>query len=143
MVSLSPIVVKIADFGTSKQIIAGTEFETEDVGSERYIAPEATGLFQSETSVYSNAVDMWSLGCLIHFMFTDSTPFPTFRRLNYYVQHGIFPETELRKSNAGSDAIAFVIRLMRLKPSDRLTAEEALMDPWLCIQEEGECDKGF
>lgn len=133
MVSLSPIVVKIADFGTSKQIIAGTELETEEVGSERYIAPEVTGLFQSETSVYSNAVDMWSLGCLIHFMFTDSTPFPTFRRLNHYVQHENFPETELRERNASSDAIAFVIRLMRLKPSDRLTAKEALMDPWLCI----------
>lgn len=133
MASFSPIIVKIADFGTSKQVMADAELQTEEVGSERYTAPEVTGLFSSETSAYSNAVDIWSLGCLIHFMLTDSTPFPTFRRLNYYIQHEQFPETELRENNASSDAITFVIRLMRLKPSDRLTAGQALVDPWLCI----------
>lgn len=94
------------------------------------MAPEVMGLFSSKTSVYSNAVDIWSLGCLIHFMLTDSTPFPTFR-LNYYIQHEQFPETELRENNASLDAITFVIRLMRLKSSDRLTAGQALVDPWL------------
>lgn len=129
--------VKIADFGTSKQVTCGTELDSEGVGTEHYRAPEVTGLFDAESSVHSNAVDMWSLGCLIYFMLTESTPFPTFRRLNQYVQHKVFPETELRDNDASVAVIAFVSGLMRLEPDDRLTPEQALVDPWLCIQEEG------
>lgn len=132
VVSLSPIKVKISDFGLSKRVVDGTELRTE-VGTENYTAPEIVGLLSGRSS-YSNAVDMWSLGCLVYYMLTKKMPFPTMRRLNHYITTGVFPETDLDDSNTSPAATEFIVKLMKRQPVDRLTPEQALEDPWLRIR---------
>lgn len=123
--------VKISDFGVSKQT-AGTSLRTM-VGTISYMAPEILDdYFSSYTSVYTNAVDIWSLGCLIHDIVTKETPFPDTRKLEDYVRGRIpFPRTKLIETRASSATIEFISKLLLPLPGKRLTAIQALNDPWL------------
>ena len=65
---MSPPRVKLGDFGISKRVRPQdtTTFHTQ-VSTRIYGAPEVLGSdSNSETSVYTNAVDIWSLGCVIY-----------------------------------------------------------------------------
>lgn len=123
--------VKIGDFGITKQIDGNTELRTA-VGTFAYAAPEALDYHSSETSVYTNAVDIWSLGCVVHVVITGKTPFPHVRKLMEYIEGQIsFPRTKLMENGASPHAIKFIASLMEAQPEDRLTAEQALKAPWI------------
>lgn len=126
--------VKIGDFGIAKHVGGTTELRT-FAGSPGYVAPEVWGYLDSDTSKYTNAVDIWSLGCLVYAMITKETPFPETLELLEYIHARIsFPETKL-KSKA-STATRFITSLMKPRPQDRLTAGMALEHPWLEVQQE-------
>lgn len=131
VVSVSPIVVKITDFGISKHFGENTELQTM-VGTSGYAAPEIWGHISSDTSVYTSAVDIWSLGCLIYAVIVGKPPFRDPRDLRDYVQSRIrFPRKELIGKGTSLTAIRFISDLMRIWPDDRLTAEQALDSKWL------------
>lgn len=129
--------VKIGDFGVSKQV-NGTDLRTM-VGTPNYTAPEVLGYISSETSSYTNAVDIWSLGCLIHAIITKETPFTDTRQLLHYVGgQSPFPEMRMLDNGTSSTAIKLIASLMAVQPEKRLTAEQALGHPWLSFDMEVE-----
>lgn len=67
--------MKIADFGISKRF-KDTTLRTR-VGSTAYMAPELIGMLPKELKdeTYTNAVDIWSLGCVVHQLLTAEIPF--------------------------------------------------------------------
>ena len=75
MVSESPAWVKIGDFGLAKLARNGTAFCTE-VFSAGYSAPEMGINIGSDSSEYTNAVDIWAAGCIAHRMLTQILPVP-------------------------------------------------------------------
>lgn len=130
MASWSPIVVKISDFGTSKQIVNGTALRTE-VGTWSYAAPEVTGLLNLETDDYTNSCDIWSLGCVIYAIMANEDIFPTLNHVNEYIRHEWIPTGKLAEY-ATSSAIVFIESLIALQPLERLTVQDALEVHWLC-----------
>ena len=65
---MSPVRAKLGDFEISKQIQPQdtTKFHTQ-VSTQIYGTLEVLGSDpNSETSVYTNSVDIWSLGCVIY-----------------------------------------------------------------------------
>lgn len=135
MVSLSPIIVKITDFGISKQAGDNTALRTV-AGTNGYMAPEILGFLSFGASAYTTAVDIWSLGCLVFTILTGKTPFPEVAELHDYIQsRASFPKAKLEKK-ASPMAILFINRLMMPHPESRLTAEQALQDVWLDIEKE-------
>jgi serine/threonine protein kinase len=60
--------VKLGDFGLTKKQTDGTVYRTQ-AGTEKYMGPElyfyVPGL-NKETSEYTNAVDIWALGCIVY-----------------------------------------------------------------------------
>lgn len=133
--SLSPIRVKITDFGVSKRAVDGTSFQTQ-VGTSSYMAPEVWGFLDCDTSIYTCSADIWSLGCLIHTMITGGPPFPKTKSLINYIQHRIsFPENELIEKEISLAAIRFIKNLVMPQPKDRLNADEALKDQWYIVGE--------
>lgn len=157
--SLQPIWVKIADFGVSKYT-KGTNLYTR-TGTRGYIAPELLGLLPCMTSsnVYSNAVDMWALGCIVHEVLTMEIPFMEARYLDSRfsgldhdgeLEDEAMPETDmsavkafcegltefptecLRRSGVSCTAIEFVKTLLVAEPGKRVTGKEALQSEWVC-----------
>lgn len=112
----------------------------------------------SNGTEFSFALDIWSLGCMIHELLTsqgifrtasndcDSTYFMTGLDtdidldepgldmqllLDYCRGSAIFPIHHLQNSQAPSDAINLVQQMLAADPKERITASSALQSPWL------------
>ena len=103
-----------------------------EIGTLDYLAPEVLGYVEEETSRYTNAVDLWSLGCICHRLLTMESPFPKMIALTRYCS-GIteLPIEALYKSSVTEEAITLVKDLMNAQPSERIDAEAALQSVWL------------
>ena len=122
--------VKIGDFGITKRVPHdGTSLKTE-TGTLGYVAPEVLGYHDQESSKYTNAVDLWSLGCICHRLLTMQAPFENPATMIRYCS-GVtkLPIETLRRDD--DDAVAFVKKLLMVSPSERYTAERALQSTWL------------
>ncbi|KAI9782137.1 MAG: hypothetical protein M1839_005484 [Geoglossum umbratile] len=103
--------VKIGDFGVSRR--------TGYVGADEPIL------------VYENAVDMWSLGCIIYRIATKKIPFPTPKAVFKFCRGVLpFPERPLL-AKISVDGAEFIKSLITPTPRDRLSAVSALEAPWL------------
>lgn len=81
--------------------------------------------------VYSIAVDMWSLGCIIYRLLTKKEPFTTNQLVKLYYENGVFPAAEQANDRISQAAIEFIAKLLRVEPEERLTAGLAFKEPWL------------
>ena len=123
------ISVKIGDFGITKRVPHdGTSLKTE-TGTLGYVAPEVLGYHDQESSKYTNAVDLWSLGCICHRLLTMQLPFENPATMIRYCS-GVtkLPIETLRGDN--DDAVAFVKSLLMVSPSERYTAKRAIQSLW-------------
>lgn len=78
--------VRIGNFGICKRVINGDTALTKVAGTTGYLAPEVLGFIEirSDRRGYTNAVDMWSLGAVVHWMMTSKVKFPTPRSFFLY-----------------------------------------------------------
>lgn len=157
MASVISVRIKIADFGCSKYD-KGTELRT-GVGTQFYMAPELHGLGEAREK-YTNAIDMWALGCIIYEMLIST---PIFSQLPtstdnttsittisgttnkkpifdhnllwmFYLGGVAFHIEKLQQAQASSKAIEQ--SLLCVVPEERLTAASSLQAPWI-IEESG------
>lgn len=170
--SPSPMWVKITDFGISKQAL-DTSLRTA-CGTSSYQAPEVIGLLprhmmNTRKNSYSNLVDLWALGAVVHQILTSEIPFQDMyedpddmetslssldmgsnrticaaidMRLLYGYCQGlkIFPTKSLGNSAVTRNGVHFVKSLMAADPKERVSASEALKSEWLCETETCEAD---
>ncbi|KAH8808741.1 kinase-like domain-containing protein [Xylogone sp. PMI_703] len=128
--------IKIGDFGISKRTLLedNTEFRTE-VGTPGFEAPEIRGYVEcddgQETSVYTRAVDIWSLGCLLYKLITNEIPFQNGREVrNFCSGKKPFPAEPL-KGKMSSEGVKFLEGLLKAYPLSRPTAGELYQNAWL------------
>ncbi|KAK2760894.1 hypothetical protein FQN54_002134 [Arachnomyces sp. PD_36] len=124
--------VKIGDFGISKRVHDATELRTM-VGTPHYTAPEITGDVDTDepTSVYDHFVDMWSLGCVIYKVATQKVIFDKPRDLKRFCSgRARFPAEPLL-AKMSMEGLEFVKNLVVPNPRGRLSAEDALEEPWV------------
>lgn len=62
--------LKIADFGTARQLLKHEDFALTSVGTPYYLSPEAV-----KGSKYNNKSDIWGLGCIMFELCTGKKPF--------------------------------------------------------------------
>eukprot|EP01122_Echinamoeba_exundans_P002038 TRINITY_DN12003_c0_g1_i1.p1 TRINITY_DN12003_c0_g1~~TRINITY_DN12003_c0_g1_i1.p1 ORF type:complete len:1256 (-),score=257.41 TRINITY_DN12003_c0_g1_i1:102-3869(-) len=127
--SLSRIV--ICDFGVSMQLPPDGSLLTGRFGSADYISPE-----MHLDKEYSLSTDMWSLGVISYIILAGYPPFIPANEdddmsiasavINEEVQ---FPEEEW--SIISPMAKDFIQRLLQKEPSQRMTAAQALMHPFM------------
>ena len=128
--------VKLGDFGVSKQIQdpSTTTFHT-PVSTPLYGAPEVLGLdSNSETSEYTNSVDIWSLGCVIYELLVGERLFVSeFQISCYFFGKFPFPEDRLRGLSPPTDdvGISLLKSMVMIQPEERPTAVGALNHAWL------------
>jgi len=133
---MSPVWVKLGDFGVSKRILAQatTTLHTQ-VSTQVYSAPEVLGLdSNSETSDYTNAVDIWSLGCVIFELLVGTKLFLLEGQVSrYFFGKWPFPEDQLIGLSPPMDnpGISLLKSMLVIQPEDRPTATGALRNTWL------------
>ena len=115
--------VKLGDFGITKRIDSEHTALRTRVGTPRYLAPEVED-DDSCDSEYTNAVDIWSLGCVLYHMLAQEPPFKTASS-----KKKPLPEDVLM-ARASPDAADFVRALLSKDPAKRPTAQDALANKW-------------
>lgn len=121
--------VKIGDFGITKNTLTQHTTLHTNVGTEGYKAPEIIGFIATDDeSRYDAKCDIWSLGCLLLEVLTASLPFRRPAALRSYCSspfsylREIFPQA----ANIISDSAFFVMsQLLTPAPHDRPDAEQA------------------
>ncbi|KAG0643278.1 kinase-like domain-containing protein [Tuber brumale] len=135
VVRMSPVWVKIGDFGISKRILPQdtTTLHTQ-VATPVYSAPEVLGLdSDSETSDYTNSVDIWSLGCVVYELLAGTKLFLSEGQASlFYLEKWPFPENKLKACSPPTDhvGISLLKSMLAIKPKDRPTAADALRHAW-------------
>ncbi|KAJ5660554.1 hypothetical protein N7507_007005 [Penicillium longicatenatum] len=110
-----------------------TELRTR-IGTDGYMAPEVFGLLDDsrESSSYTSAVDIWSLGCLLYYALTKRTPFSSFLSLQAYAKgDATFPENPLYERCVSLSGRAFIQRLLLPSPEARPRASKQLLANWI------------
>jgi serine/threonine protein kinase len=154
-----PIVVKISDFGLAKMVSNEETFLKTFCGTMLYLAPEvfpgyagalADGNLKrkrhphdddgrptpkSKRRPYSQAVDMWSLGCVVFALLCGSPPFEGQNKdeMCQLVTKVPFDQQRLCKY-VGQDndhCVDFIGKLLQIYPERRMMEVEALRHPWL------------
>ena len=108
-----------------------------EVGTRDYQAPEVFGFTDSEEEIlYTSAVDLWALGCVMFRLLTLEKPFPRPSSLRLYC-HSMkdFPVEPLYAKDVSENAVEFIRQLMRAHPPERLDAETALKCDWRGLQD--------
>ncbi|KAL7915175.1 kinase-like domain-containing protein [Trichoderma velutinum] len=128
LVSRAPPHAKIGDFGISKKVPRGstTKLNTR-FATGGYCAPEITSKKPGEC--YTEAIDLWSLGCILYRMIVGEKLFQDDWQAVYkYTDtvHGLSAVAGKLNAN-GTDLLK---SLIAIDPNDRPTAEEALLHAW-------------
>ena len=142
MAQIDPIWVKIGDFGISKLVSNdGTALRTSRIGTQGFQAPEVLRLLDNapETSEYTHAVDMWSLGCVLYVLKCQKLPFPGGSLWGYCQGYGSVPDSPLRSAGMTFAGVQFLNELLAVDPSKRPSAANALQSPWI-VQQDGSND---
>ncbi|PKY00610.1 kinase-like protein, partial [Aspergillus campestris IBT 28561] len=133
VVCKDPIWVKIADFDISKRALEGETQLRSRVGTEGYMAPETLGFIDdgNQSSSYTNAVDIWSLGCLVYYALTGNAPFQNSVSLRDYAWEAMeFPEKDLIQKRVSRSGREFIKKMLALEPKDRPVASAGLIQEW-------------
>lgn len=118
----------LADFGIAKMLGGKDEVLTTMAGSFGYAAPEVM-LKQG----HGKPVDMWSLGIITYTLLCGYSPFRSENLQDLIDEcsacHVVFHDRYWK--DVSDDAKDFILKLLRAKPEDRWSSEQALAHPWL------------
>ncbi|CDO95876.1 unnamed protein product [Kluyveromyces dobzhanskii CBS 2104] len=119
-------VVKLADFGLSKQIYQ-TNTKT-PCGTVGYTAPEVV-----KDERYSMQVDMWGVGCVLYTVLCGFPPFfdEKIDILTEKISRGEYTFLRPWWDEISDGAKNCVKKLLEVDPEKRYTADLLLQDPWL------------
>ncbi|KPI83625.1 putative protein kinase [Leptomonas seymouri] len=125
--------LKIADFGTAKNIIASATMTANIVGTAYFMAPEVL----RPDGVVGPPADIWSAGCCLIEMLTGKPPLSDIPN-QYSVMMAIAgsPKVPLDKyipvdNTWSSEVLDFIKQCLRLNPASRPTAQELMHHPWI------------
>lgn len=115
-------VLKLCDFGSAKNLSSGRP-NSRYVCSRRYRAPELLFADVSElVADYTNAVDVWSAGCVYVEMMTGRHAFPG---ISIAHQRALIARPPVLPATLPADVVRLVVATLRFDPDFRLTAVEA------------------
>jgi serine/threonine protein kinase len=123
--------VKLADFGLSKRLTETTAYRTKG-GTQSYMAPEILEYLDTPSGEYTNAVDLWAVGCITYRLVTGVVPFPPGKSLLKYCEDkSLYPYDALLDSGIKSLCSNFIKELLETHPKQRPLASQALNHAWI------------
>ncbi|KAJ9485888.1 hypothetical protein VN97_g7463 [Penicillium thymicola] len=128
LICRGPPCAKIGDFGISKRVPANssTKYDTQ-YRTGGYCAPEVT---KNKTEQYTEAVDLWSLGCIMYKMVVGEKLFQEDVHAVYEYDDTIRRLEGAISQKLSLDGTKLLKSLIVTNPADRPKAEEALSHTW-------------
>ncbi|EIT79554.1 serine/threonine protein [Aspergillus oryzae 100-8] len=123
--------VKIGDFSVSKRTREGDSAFQTVAGTPGFWAPEVNMTLGRDDIQYTQMVDIWSLGIMLHYILTGCLPFSQHLQLRKYIQDGQFPTALLDARGVSSECKTFIQKLLVVDPTARLSAKDALLHSWI------------
>jgi len=120
--------IKLIDFGLAKKCDPKkSKHMSAGVGTIYTIAPE---IF---TGVYTSQVDIWSIGVIAYMVLSSSKPFHERekKKMIKRITSGDYTFYSSAWENLSDESMNFVNSLIVVKPSERLTARQAMKHRWL------------
>jgi len=117
--------IKLIDFGAA---VSFTKQKLKKVtGTPYYIAPEVLA------NSYTNKCDLWSCGVILYILLCGYPPFNSSSEseILLLVEKGHYDFNSIEWDNVSAEAKSFVKKLMTYDPKKRISAEDALKDPWI------------
>ena len=120
--------VCICDFGFSEYVVSGTNLPYSGMrGSLGYFSPE-----QLNRQEYGHPVDMFALGIIIYTLLCGYEPFyPSNKAGLMYTDSTVLQFESPYWDNISPKAIEFIKSLLCGNPQTRLSANDALVSPWI------------
>jgi len=129
--------IKITDFGLSK--IFADDLQGEVVmktacGTPGYVAPEVL-----THEIYSEQVDMWSIGVIVYILLCGFPPFYGDNDAQMFkkIKAGQYKFLAPYWDPISPEAKDFVAKLLIVDPKKRLNSMDALKHPWVCKSDAG------
>jgi calcium-dependent protein kinase len=119
--------IKLIDFGLSRKYQIGSKMKSV-LGTPYYVAPEIL-----EKRGYTEKCDVWSAGVMLYLLLVADFPFQgtTHAELFENIKQGEYSLRASKEimalSKPGKDLLA---KLLNTSPERRISAREALRDPW-------------
>jgi hypothetical protein len=123
--------VKLGDFGVAKRVANEMTRYRTSIDTD-FTAPEIIGFpgaDEDEATEYTNAVDMWSLGCLVHWLLTLDLPLKRKQIYAFHIGKLTLPVDRLQPFSAA--VIDFITKLLRPQAKLRDDASTILAHEWL------------
>lgn len=123
--------IKITDFGLSKIFaddLAGEVVMKTACGTPGYVAPEVL-----THEIYSEQVDMWSIGVIVYILLCGFPPFYGDNDAQMFkkIKAGQYKFLTPYWDPISADAKDFVSKLLLVDPKKRLNSTDALNHPWV------------
>eukprot|EP00327_Prymnesium_parvum_P016613 CAMPEP_0113292216 /NCGR_PEP_ID=MMETSP0008_2-20120614/34509_1 /TAXON_ID=97485 /ORGANISM="Prymnesium parvum" /LENGTH=711 /DNA_ID=CAMNT_0000144271 /DNA_START=136 /DNA_END=2273 /DNA_ORIENTATION=+ /assembly_acc=CAM_ASM_000153 len=120
--------LKMIDFGLSRLLMSNGQHMQTCCGTIAYMAPEVLS-----ESIYTSSCDMWSLGVVAYHLLAGHKPFDNKdkTKLKRLILNGKANFNGRDWQRHSKLAVDFVMALLRVLPSQRLTAKKALEHPWI------------
>lgn len=120
-------IIKIIDFGKSVEFTHGAKLK-QKCGNAFYVAPEILG-----NSGYDEKCDVWSCGVILYILLCGKPPFYG-KKDEEIVKKVLSGEYSLSGpvwTNISEPAIKLIQKMLEINPKRRISAKNALSDPWI------------
>jgi calcium/calmodulin-dependent protein kinase I len=121
--------IKIADFGFSRRVHTPQSLTTR-CGTPTYVAPEILKNIPHDTKA-----DMWSVGVITYVLLVGYPPFMEDKQQDLFrkIRSGEYEFFEEDWMEVSEEAKSLIKSLLVTDPAQRLTAAEALENPWFDV----------
>lgn len=124
--------IMLADFSYAHRVTSDKCLKTQ-CGTPGYVAPEIlTGV------AYGTKADMWSIGVIVYILLGGYPPFidSNQRELFRKIRKGSYEFEPEYWGKVSKDAKDLILSLLTVDPDARISAEEALHNPWITVSDD-------
>ncbi|XP_046845431.1 calcium/calmodulin-dependent protein kinase type II subunit alpha-like isoform X1 [Xenia sp. Carnegie-2017] len=121
-------IVKLADFGLAIEVDTNKFGWYGFAGTPGYLSPEVL-----KKDNYGTAVDVWACGVILYILLVGYPPFwdEDQHKLYNQIKSGVYDYPSPEWDTVTTEAKTLIDKMLTVNPEKRITASEALKDPWI------------